>query len=128
MQTTSSMIWKRYVPQHHALRFSCNQKLTEQIPGVLNIRDLRIWRLNQTTTLASAHIVVIDQALPDFAKIARTINECLHAYGIHSATLQPETTAAGCLSLKGDQVSEDLQYLPKQPLEKCQSVCACCSH
>jgi zinc transporter 1 len=25
-----------------------------------------------------------------FMTIANTINECLHAYGIHSATLQPE--------------------------------------
>lgn len=24
--------------------------------------------------------------------LAQTVNECLHAYGIHSSTLQPETT------------------------------------
>ena len=28
-----------------------------------------------------------------FMSIANTINECLHAYGIHSSTLQPELNA-----------------------------------
>ena len=26
----------------------------------------------------------------DFTKLAKTVNECFHAYGIHSVTLQPE--------------------------------------
>lgn len=32
--------------------------------------------------------------MSNFIEKARTVNECLHAYGIHSSTLQPETTAA----------------------------------
>lgn len=28
--------------------------------------------------------------MADFMNLANTINECFHAYGIHSATLQPE--------------------------------------
>lgn len=31
--------------------------------------------------------------MSNFIEKARTVNECLHAYGIHSSTLQPETTA-----------------------------------
>lgn len=29
--------------------------------------------------------------MSNFIEKARTVNECLHAYGIHSSTLQPET-------------------------------------
>lgn len=52
------------------------------------MHELHIWRLNQQKSIASAHIV-IDHST-DFMAVANTINECLHAYGIHSATLQPE--------------------------------------
>ena len=107
------------VQQHHSLALSRDQQLTEQIPGVVTVKHLSIWRLNQQKTLASAHVVVTDHALPEFLKIARTINECLHAYGIHSATLQPETLVPEYLGLKDDQDSDDLHFLPKQPLEKC---------
>lgn len=31
--------------------------------------------------------------MSNFIEKARTVNECLHAYGIHSSTLQPETAA-----------------------------------
>lgn len=32
--------------------------------------------------------------MSSFLEKARTVNECLHAYGIHSATLQPETVVS----------------------------------
>ncbi|KAE8422834.1 cation efflux protein [Aspergillus pseudocaelatus] len=67
----------------------------EQIPGVLAIHELHIWRLNQSKALASAHIVLSDDKNLDFGRIAQTINECFHAYGIHSATLQPELVSTG---------------------------------
>ncbi|KEQ57722.1 zinc transporter 1 [Aureobasidium melanogenum CBS 110374] len=60
----------------------------EKISGVQAVHELHIWRLNQQKSIASAHIV-IDHST-DFMAVANTINECLHAYGIHSATLQPE--------------------------------------
>ncbi|KAJ5286706.1 cation efflux protein [Penicillium angulare] len=62
----------------------------EKIPGILAIHELHIWRLNQEKSLASAHIVLDSDVLPDFENIAKTIRECLHEYGIHSITLQPE--------------------------------------
>jgi zinc transporter 1 len=51
---------------------------------------LHIWRLNQEKAVASAHIVVSDETMANFMGLANTINECFHAYGVHSATLQPE--------------------------------------
>lgn len=65
----------------------------EEIPGVLSIHELHIWRLNQTKSLASAHVVLDDDITLDFDGLAKTIRECFHAYGIHSLTLQPEIPA-----------------------------------
>ncbi|CAI7658321.1 unnamed protein product [Penicillium glandicola] len=62
----------------------------EKIKGVNSIHELHIWRLNQQKTLASVHVVVSENSVKDFMKTARVINECFHAYGIHSITLQPE--------------------------------------
>ncbi|KAJ5731138.1 uncharacterized protein N7483_005646 [Penicillium malachiteum] len=62
----------------------------EKVPGVHSIHELHIWRLNQRKTLASVHVVVSDPSVAGFLKTAKIINQCFHAYGIHSATLQPE--------------------------------------
>ncbi|KAJ5675724.1 cation diffusion facilitator family metal ion transporter [Penicillium macrosclerotiorum] len=62
----------------------------ESVPGVHSIHELHIWRLNQQKTLASVHVVVSDPSVATFLKTAKIINQCFHAYGIHSTTLQPE--------------------------------------
>lgn len=62
-----------------------------QIPGICAVHELHIWRLNQKKSLASAHIVLENDRAADFPALAKTVNECFHAYGIHSVTLQPET-------------------------------------
>lgn len=66
----------------------------EQIPGIESVHELHIWRLDQQKAIASAHVVVSDESMSSFLEKARTVNECLHAYGIHSATLQPETVSS----------------------------------
>ncbi|KAF9736846.1 hypothetical protein PMIN03_007261 [Paraphaeosphaeria minitans] len=73
----------------------------ESIPGVLGVHELHVWRLNQTKSLASAHIVVRDTEVREFIGRAKIISECLHAYGIHSATLQPELVDASELGTEG---------------------------
>lgn len=62
----------------------------EAIPGVESVHELHIWRLNQEKAIASAHLVVSDELISDFTDKVKIINECFHAYGIHSTTLQPE--------------------------------------
>jgi zinc transporter 1 len=54
------------------------------------VHELHIWRLDQRKSVASAHIVVEGRTIEAFADKAKIIMECLHAYGVHSATLQPE--------------------------------------
>ncbi|KAI8629308.1 cation efflux protein [Xylariaceae sp. FL1651] len=62
----------------------------EKIPGIESVHELHIWRLDQKKAIASAHVVVSNNEMAEFMDQAKTVNECLHAYGIHSATLQPE--------------------------------------
>ncbi|KAL5120731.1 hypothetical protein ACEQ8H_001210 [Pleosporales sp. CAS-2024a] len=66
----------------------------ESIPGVQSVHELHVWQLDQKKTIASAHIVMRDPEIASFMEKAKTFRECLHAYGIHSATLQPELAGA----------------------------------
>ncbi|KAE8131519.1 cation efflux family-domain-containing protein [Aspergillus pseudotamarii] len=93
------------------------------VPGVLAIHELHIWRLNQNKTLASVHVVVSDPSMTNFAKTTKTINECFHAYGIHSATLQPETCPIAEVICTEHESAETVQELRKRSLEKCQMMC-----
>ncbi|KAK4179207.1 putative inorganic ion transporter [Triangularia setosa] len=85
----------------------------EKIPGVHTVHELHVWRLNQEKSIASAHVVVSDPDMAKFMDKAKTISECLHAYGIHSATLQPELIRApliptGCQISCGSGMCEKL--------------------
>jgi zinc transporter 1 len=62
----------------------------ESIPGIVSVHELHVWQLDQKKAIASAHVVVSDPDIETFMRNAQTFRECLHAYGIHSATLQPE--------------------------------------
>ncbi|KAI5468175.1 cation efflux protein [Mariannaea sp. PMI_226] len=75
----------------------------EQVPGIQNVHELHIWRLDQQKTITSAHIVLKDnEAVENFAEKAKVIMECLHAYGIHSATLQPEVLPSSVETLDAE--------------------------
>ncbi|UKZ60212.1 uncharacterized protein TrAtP1_001497 [Trichoderma atroviride] len=67
----------------------------EMIPGIESVHELHIWRLDQRKSIATAHVVVDGRTVKSFADKAKVIMECLHAYGIHSATLQPEVRPDG---------------------------------
>ncbi|KAI5463743.1 cation efflux protein [Mariannaea sp. PMI_226] len=71
----------------------------EMIPGIKSVHELHIWRLDQRKSIASAHVVVDGRTVKGFTEKAKIIMECLHAYGIHSATLQPEVSTAGPVTL-----------------------------
>ena len=92
----------------------------ERIPGVIAVHELHIWRLDQRKALASAHVVVTPATtLTRFMQLANTITECLHAYGIHSATLQPEADLA---SSSGISITAQLPPSSSAPLELSHSV------
>ncbi|KAL1874446.1 hypothetical protein Daus18300_003464 [Diaporthe australafricana] len=114
----------------------------EQIPGIESVHELHIWRLDQQKAIASAHVVVSDQSMSNFIEKARTVNECLHAYGIHSSTLQPETaeeaaqdtasttvttTAAAASGSVSEGVGSSLRRRRLDPAA-CQMICSNLCH
>ncbi|GJP93461.1 hypothetical protein AnigIFM63309_004865 [Aspergillus niger] len=94
----------------------------EKIPGVLSVHELHIWRLNQHKALASVHVMVSDCSVPSFLKLSKTINECFHAYGIHSTTIQPEMAHPEAIALGRPAVETELSSQTEMS-EKCQVIC-----
>lgn len=66
----------------------------EQLPGVVGSHHLHVWQLSDTKLVASLHIQVDcdikGEGSERYMRLARQIRKCLHAYGIHSSTIQPE--------------------------------------
>ncbi|KAI1189983.1 cation efflux protein [Nemania serpens] len=79
----------------------------EKIPGIESVHELHIWRLDQKKAIASAHVVVSNNEMADFMGQAKTVTECLHAYGIHSATLQPELASPAVVHAEHFSITGD---------------------
>jgi solute carrier family 30 (zinc transporter), member 1 len=66
----------------------------QSIPGVVSCHHVHIWQLSERQLVASMHIQVafpISEASGEkYMELAKAARKCLHAYGIHSATIQPE--------------------------------------
>lgn len=66
----------------------------EALPGVITCHHVHIWQLSDTKIVASMHIHVafpISEAGGErYMVLSKRVRKCLHAYGIHSATIQPE--------------------------------------
>lgn len=89
-----------------------------------SIHELHAWSLNQNKAIASAHVVMTDSSLSNFMNQAQRIGECLHAYGIHSVTLQPELeNSIGGAS--GAELTTDVQglRLRREATSTCKIVC-----
>ncbi len=66
----------------------------EELPGVLGCHHLHVWQLSGTKLVASLHIQVDfdfeGTGSARYMELARAVRSCLHAYQIHSSTIQPE--------------------------------------
>ncbi|KAL1836730.1 hypothetical protein VTJ49DRAFT_4722 [Mycothermus thermophilus] len=66
----------------------------QALPGVVSCHHVHIWQLSDTKIVASMHIQLafdISEANGErYMELSRMARKCLHAYGIHSATIQPE--------------------------------------
>ncbi|KAK0730391.1 cation efflux protein [Lasiosphaeris hirsuta] len=71
----------------------------ESLPGVEACHDVHIWQLSDTTIVASMHVrvkfPVSEKNGEQFMELSRRARKCFHAYGIHSATIQPEFWTGG---------------------------------
>lgn len=62
---------------------------------MLAVHDLRLWRLNQHKNIASVHILIDGQtSMRECSSIMKSIRQRLHAFGVHSVTIQPEVVRA----------------------------------
>ncbi|KAF2666602.1 cation diffusion facilitator family metal ion transporter [Microthyrium microscopicum] len=99
----------------------------EAIPGIKSVHELHVWRLNQQKSLASAHVILEDPSLHNFQEgQAKTMAECLHAYGIHSVTIQPELRARRPVIATHPSTEAGAQTTatdPDQPPSPCQLNC-----
>ncbi|KAK4141835.1 cation efflux protein [Dichotomopilus funicola] len=66
----------------------------QALPGVISCHHVHIWQLSDTQVVASMHIQIafpISEANGEkYMELSMMARKCLHAYGIHSATIQPE--------------------------------------
>lgn len=66
----------------------------ESLPGVMSCHHLHVWQLSDTKLVASLHIQVghdiKGEGSDHYMFLARQVRRCLHEYGIHSSTIQPE--------------------------------------
>ncbi|KAK5112477.1 hypothetical protein LTR62_004234 [Meristemomyces frigidus] len=66
----------------------------ETLSGVISCHHLHVWQLSDTKMIASLHVQVKfelqDEGSARYMHLAKSIRECLHEYGIHSSTIQPE--------------------------------------
>ncbi|PVI02471.1 cation efflux protein [Periconia macrospinosa] len=65
-----------------------------ELDGIISCHHLHVWQLSDTKLVASLHVQVNidfeDQGSARYMALAREIRQCLHEYGIHSSTIQPE--------------------------------------
>ncbi|KAF2626916.1 zinc/cadmium resistance protein-like protein [Macroventuria anomochaeta] len=62
--------------------------------GIISCHHLHVWQLSDTKLIASLHVQVDfdfkGEGSARYMTLARQVRECLHEYGIHSSTIQPE--------------------------------------
>ncbi|ORY57181.1 cation efflux protein [Pseudomassariella vexata] len=66
----------------------------QALPGVISCHHVHVWQLSDTKVVASMHVQVAfpitEEGGEKYMALAKQARKCLHAYGIHSATIQPE--------------------------------------
>ncbi|KAF2198124.1 zinc/cadmium resistance protein-like protein [Delitschia confertaspora ATCC 74209] len=65
-----------------------------ELDGIISCHHLHVWQLSDTKLVASLHVQVgfdfKGEGAARYMALAHEIRECLHEYGIHSSTIQPE--------------------------------------
>lgn len=65
-----------------------------ELDGIISCHHLHVWQLSDTKLIASLHVQVSfdfkGEGSARYMELAREIRKCLHEYGIHSSTIQPE--------------------------------------
>lgn len=88
----ASRILLQAVPEHLSID-DIKEDITD-LDGIVSCHHLHVWQLSDTKLIASLHVQVDfdfkDEGSARYMDLAKQIRECLHEYGIHSSTIQPE--------------------------------------
>ncbi|KAI0008153.1 cation efflux protein [Xylariaceae sp. FL0662B] len=100
----------------------------QALPGVISCHHVHIWQLSDTKVVASMHIQIAfpitDEGGEKYMKLAKQARKCLHAYGIHSATIQPEFCLdQECSHAEDGSVTLDGQQSPRFVGDGCLLEC-----
>lgn len=93
LTTASAKILLQGTPDH--LDINNIKDDIQEIPGVVNCHHIHLWQLSETQPVASLHLQ-LDFPIEEggvaerYMILAKAVRKCLHGYGIHSATVQPE--------------------------------------
>jgi len=83
----------------------------ESLERVIEAHHVHVWQLSDTKLVASLHVKVDCEVegsgSSSYMHLAREIRRCLHGYGIHSSTIQPEFTTAAEDALLQAAVDEE---------------------
>jgi len=75
-----------------------------ELRGIVSCHHLHVWQLSDTKLVASLHVQVgfdfKGEGSARYMTLARQVRKCLHEYGIHSSTIQPEF----CLDKNHDHI------------------------
>ncbi|KAL7793245.1 cation efflux protein [Trichoderma ceciliae] len=99
----------------------------ERLPGVVSCHHIHVWQLSDTKIVASMHLQVSfpinTHSGEKYMQLAKRARKCLHGYGIHSATIQPEF----CLDTKhqhdGDVAALSLDGAANEQTRPCLLEC-----
>ncbi|KAI1657636.1 cation efflux protein [Daldinia decipiens] len=100
----------------------------QALPGVISCHHVHIWQLSDTKVIASLHVQVAfpitSEGGEKYMKLAKQARKCLHAYGIHSATIQPEFCLdQDCIPIDDGSMTLDGQASPRYPPDVCLLEC-----
>lgn len=99
----ASRILLQAVPEH--LSVDDIKDDISDLDGIVSCHHLHVWQLSDTKLIASLHVQVDfdfkHEGSARYMDLAKQIRECLHGYGIHSSTIQPEF----CLNTTHDHSS-----------------------
>jgi solute carrier family 30 (zinc transporter), member 1 len=107
----------------------------EMLPGILSCHHIHIWQLSDTKIVASLHIQV-DYELEgagsaSYMHLVKQVRRCLHGFGIHSSTIQPEffskksdeeRTATSGSTIRGDGSAFSPEAGPRSKTSRAGSV------
>jgi len=111
-----------------------------RVEGVLEVHELHIWRLNQSTALCTVHVVMQTTSTQEVTATVDRIKQLLHSNNIHSSTIQTEIismceSAAACSHLPSSSGCARVEHLSKNLSNCADLVCddnqcltnSCCS-